>query len=191
MPLHEASRIWKQQALFCPLQQIVIDSTKQTNNYQLILLAVEGAALCLFCVVWVWLLLRNVAARRFRLYSVLMVGLATLFKIKFARSSLDAHPSFGSSQVVPRTLVRRMATKRYRLSEEEEGREDEDEDASGKVRATPKQLVTHHLSHSCHSRRLLASKCQNRSLQNLLMRCAKARPCRRVVSRLAVRAGSS
>jgi hypothetical protein len=57
---------------------MVLNSSEEANSYQLILLAAEGVALCLVCVVWVWILLKNVAARRFMLYSVLMVSLPYL-----------------------------------------------------------------------------------------------------------------
>jgi hypothetical protein len=53
--------------------QIVLNSSRQANSYQLILLAAEGVALCLVCVIWVWVLLKKVAGRRFTIFSLLMV----------------------------------------------------------------------------------------------------------------------
>ncbi|KAJ9510605.1 hypothetical protein QJQ45_027473 [Haematococcus lacustris] len=79
--------------------QIVISSSASANNLQLVLLAAEGGVLCLLCVVWVWLLLRAVAERRYQMYQILMV--------------------------VPGGLVRRMATQRQRLGDESEDEEDE------------------------------------------------------------------
>ncbi|KAJ9509612.1 hypothetical protein QJQ45_011248 [Haematococcus lacustris] len=79
--------------------QIVISSSASANNLQLVLLAAEGGVLCLLCVVWVWLLLRAVAERRYQMYQILMV--------------------------VPGGLVRHMATQRLRLGDESEDEEDE------------------------------------------------------------------
>jgi hypothetical protein len=69
----------------------VLDSSNQANSYQLILLAAEGVALCLICLAWVWILLRNVAARRFMLYSVLIVGAPVCSSQKILASLLYIH----------------------------------------------------------------------------------------------------
>jgi hypothetical protein len=49
-------------------------SAAQINKVQLMLLALEGVLLCVVSTVWMWVLLRKVAAQRYSLFSVFMVG---------------------------------------------------------------------------------------------------------------------
>jgi hypothetical protein len=43
------------------------------NNVQLMLLAIEGAGLCVIAMVWMWMLLQRVAAQRYSMFCVFMV----------------------------------------------------------------------------------------------------------------------
>lgn len=80
--------------------QVVIDSATEVNQVQLILLALEGCALCLVCTAWVWHLLQDVASLR---YSMMAVFTA-----------------------VPQGLIRRLATQKHRLTDDDE-HDDEDD----------------------------------------------------------------
>jgi hypothetical protein len=72
----------------------------QVNNLQLILLAVEGVALCCICTIWMWVLSQRVTSQRYSKYCVFMV--------------------------IPSALVRRLALRKLRLTDEDD--EDDDED---------------------------------------------------------------
>jgi hypothetical protein len=45
------------------------------NNVQLMLLAIEGVGLCVLAMLWMWMLLKRVAAQRYSMLCVFMVSL--------------------------------------------------------------------------------------------------------------------
>lgn len=105
--------------------QVVIDTAKLVNQVQLILLALEGCALCVVCTAWVWHLLSDVAHLR---YSMMAVFTA-----------------------VPVGLVRRLATQKHRLSDDDQN-DDDDDDMNPKLLHDSKQSGQQHTAtHGTHS----------------------------------------
>jgi hypothetical protein len=58
-----------------PLPSLAVCIAAKLNNVQLMLLAVEGVAVCCACVIWLIVLLQRVAVQRYSMFSVFMVGL--------------------------------------------------------------------------------------------------------------------
>jgi hypothetical protein len=50
-----------------------LDAAVNLNKVQLMLLAIEGAGLCLIAMLWMWSLLQRVAAQRYSMLCVFMV----------------------------------------------------------------------------------------------------------------------
>jgi hypothetical protein len=55
-----------------------LEPAVKVNNMQLMLLAIEGVGLCVIAMFWMWTLLQRVAAQRYSMLCVFMVGILVI-----------------------------------------------------------------------------------------------------------------
>jgi hypothetical protein len=126
----------------------------KVNNVQLMLLAVEGVGLCVVCTFWMWMLLQRVAAQRYSMFCVFMVRVldpdVSDYTMLSLQSQYSLHVRFQTAallvlcgmQVIPSSLVRRLAMRKLRLTDEE----DEDDDNDNITYAAAKGATTNQSS---------------------------------------------